>query len=357
MRMWQRPSAGASPFEAWEVLVRRSLGKLAGWLAVLPTALAWTPEAAAVAADYAVTDSTWTGSMPKAVLLSPDGERAYVTNFGRRGSRNVSVYRTSDLEEVGQVDFEGNGVEMAVTRDGRRLYVSNFSRKVVEIIDTETLAVAGEVVVGSNPKTMALSADERTLYVSNWSTNDVSVVDLESLAEVRRIRVGAHPRGIAVTSGGTLIVGNHADDTLSFIDTATLDPLFAPVEPGSCPRHVVLSPDERWAYVSAQGPGQVVRLDTATGEVVARWDGGRNLKTIDVSADGRYVFTAVFLGTDVGVIDTEDGTTRFFEVPGIVKPCGLDAAPDGSRVYVTGWLDCHLYVLERKDEPPAISRA
>ncbi len=319
---------------------------------VLPTALLWAPEAGARAADYVVVDSAWTGSLPKAVLLSPDGERAYVTNFGRRGSRNVSVYRTADLEEVGQVDFEGNGVEMAVTGDGRTLYVSNFRRHLVEIIDTESLTVTAEVPVGKNPKTMALSADERTLYVSNWSTNDVSVVDLESRTELRRLPVGAHPRGIAVTTGGTLIVGNHADDTLSFLDTATWAPLFPPVDPGPCPRHVILSPDQRWTYVATQGSGKVVRLDAATGEVVARWDGGHNLKTIDVSADGRYLFTAVFLETEVGVIDTADGTTRFFTVRGIERPCGLDVTPDGKRIYVTGWLDFHLYVLERKDEQP-----
>ncbi|MBN1773903.1 MAG: YncE family protein [Deltaproteobacteria bacterium] len=329
-----------------------SCGRLAGWLLVLPTALAWAPGAAARAADYAVTDSAWTGSMPKAVLLSPDGERAYVTNFGRRGSRNVSVYRTADLEEVGQVDFAGNGVEMAVTGDGRTLYVSNFRRALVEIVDTASLTVTAEVPVGRNPKTMALSADEQTLYVSNWSSNDVSVVDLATRTETRRFRVGAHPRGIAVTEAGTLIVGNHADDTLSFLDAATGDPRFEPVGPGGCPRHVILSPDERWAYVSAQSTGQVVRLDAATGEVVARWDGGRNLKTIDVTADGRYVFTTVNLGTEVGVIDTEDGTTRYFTVRGIEKPSGLDVTPDGKRVYVTGWLDCHLYVLERREPAP-----
>lgn len=333
--------------------MRVRLGWLAAWLVALPTALAWAPAAAARAADYVVTGSAWTGSQPKAVLLSPDGERAYVTNFGRRGTRNVSVYRTSDLEEIGQVDFEGNGVELVVTRDGGTLYVSNFHRGVVEIVDTATLTVTAEVAVGSNPKTMAISADERTLYVSNWSTNDVSVVDLATRTETRRVPVGNHPRGIAVTAEGTLIVGNHADDTLSFLDTASWDPLFTPVDPGPFPRHVVLSPDQRWVYVSTQGSSKVVRVDATTGEVVARWDGGRNLKTIDVSADGRYVFTAVFLGTEVGVIDTEDGTTRFFTVRGIDKPCGLDATPDGRRVYVTGWGDYHLYVLERKDEEPA----
>lgn len=188
--------------------------------------------------------------------------------------------------------------------------------------------------------------------MSNWSSNDVSMVDLETRAETLRIPVGAHPRGIAVTAAGTLLVANHADDTLSFLDAVTGDALFEPANPGGCPRHVILSPDERWAYVSTQSTGQVVRLDAATGAIVAHWDGGRNLKTIDVTADGRYVFTAVNLGTEVGVIDTEDGTTRYFTVRGIEKPSGLDATPDGRRVYVTGWLDCHLYVLERQDPAP-----
>jgi YVTN family beta-propeller protein len=320
---------------------------LAAALALLAAA-----RAAASAPAYDLVETVATYSQPKAVLLSPDGSTAYVTNFGRRNTKNVSIYRTDAMEETGTIDFEGNGVEMVITRDGKTLYVSNFRRGLVEVVDLTTNTVVAEIAVGHNPKTMALSADEKTLYVSNWSSADVSVVDLVNRVELRRLRVGVHPRGIAVTSGGVLIVGNHADHNLSFFDTSTFEEIRDEVPCGRFPRHVIVSPDQRFAYVSAQVSAAVFQVDVATGEVLQRWAAGFSPKTIAITADGRYVWSAAYGAHEVVAIDTEDGTSREYPIDGIEKPCGLDVTGDGRRVYVTGWDDCHLYVLQRRDEAP-----
>ncbi|TMQ67841.1 MAG: hypothetical protein E6K80_14890 [Candidatus Eisenbacteria bacterium] len=45
---------------------------------------------------------------------------------------------------------------------------------------------------------MALSPDGRLLYVANGPSNDVSVVDVAARREIRRIPVGQGPWGVAV---------------------------------------------------------------------------------------------------------------------------------------------------------------
>jgi YVTN family beta-propeller protein len=326
-----------------------------GAASALLAGLAASHPAGARAPDYEVTESAETYPQPKGIVLSPDGGLAYVTHFGIRNRNNVGIHRTDTLERIGTLQFEGNAVEAVITRDGRTLYVSNFRRAVVEVIDLESRAVAAEIPVGRNPKTMAISRDERTLYVSNWSSDDVSVVDLVRGEETHRLRVGRHPRGIAVTAGGTLIVGNHADHTLAFFAAPTYERIRDDIECGLYPRHVILSPDDRYAYVSVQATSAVFRIDVGTGEILDRWWGGRNLKTIAVTADGRYIFTAVFLGEEVIGIDTEDGTTREYRVRGIEKPCGLAVSPDGAFVLVTGWDNQRLYALRRRDPEAAAS--
>ncbi len=327
----------------------RRLVALAGGCAVflLPSA------AAALAPEYEVVEHVWTYAQPKAVVLSPDEGTAYVTNFGRRNTKNVSIYRTDTMEETGTIDFAGNCVEAVITADGRTMYASNFLLGLVEVIDLESRTVAAEIPVGSNPKVMVLSADERTLYVSNWSTNDVSVVDLVERKESRRLPSGNHPRGMALGAGGVLIVANNADDTLSFFDTGTFEELREPVECGRFPRHVIVSPEGRVAYVSAQSSAAVFAVDVATGEVLGRWAAGFNPKTIAATGDGRFVFAAAGAANEVVGIDTEDGTTHEYPIHGIRQPCGLDVTGDGRRIYVTGWTDYHLYVLERVESPPA----
>ena len=337
------------PSRALGVLELRELAGPVRRLVPLPVlaALLFAAPAAARAPRYRVVETATTYSLPKAVLLANGRAR---TNFGRRDTKNVSIYRTDTMEETGVIEFEGNGVEMVITRDGSTLYVSNFRRGMVEVIDLATNTVTAEIEVGANPKTMAISADERTLYVSNWSSADVSVVDLVGRVEVRRLRVGQHPRGIAVSSTGVLAVGNHADHTLSFFDTSTFEEIRDEVPCGRYPRHVIVSPDQRYFYVSAQVSAAVFQVDVATGEVLQKWAAGFSPKTIDISADGRWIFSAAYGAHELVVIDTEDGTARDFTIRGIEKPCGLDATADGRRVYVTGWDDCHLYVLEAEEE-------
>ena len=308
--------------------------------------------ATALAPEYEVVEQVWTYAQPKAVVLSPDEATAYVTNFGRRNTKNISIYRTDTMEETGTIDFPGNCVEAVITADGRTMYSSNFLLALVEVIDLESRTVVAEIAVGSNPKALTLSADEQTLYVSNWSTNDVSVVDLAQRKESRRLAVGNHPRGLALGAGGVLIVANNADDTLSFIDTSTFEELREPIECGRFPRHVITSPEGRLAYVSAQSSAAVFAVDVATGEVLGKWAAGFNPKTIAVTADGRYVFAAASAANEVVGIDTEDGTTHEYPVHGIRRPCGLDVTGDGRRIYVTGWEDFHLYALQRTEPDP-----
>jgi len=69
-------------------------------------------------------------------------------------------------------------VESAFSPDGATLYVSNFRRHVVEVIDFASMEVRSEIAVGTNPKTIVVSADGETLYVANYFDRSVSVVDV-----------------------------------------------------------------------------------------------------------------------------------------------------------------------------------
>ena len=97
-----------------------------------------------------------TGAQPKSVTVSPDGSRLYVCNFGFANRRNVFVYETEGLQQVGRIDFPGNAVEVAVSDDGQTLYISNFGRGLIEIVDAITFEVRGEVEVDNNPKWMVI---------------------------------------------------------------------------------------------------------------------------------------------------------------------------------------------------------
>src|SRR5690606_23689472 len=111
-------------------------------------------------------------------------------------------------ERVGAVHFEGNAVESAWSADGRTLYVSNFRRNVLEVIDVPSRTVVAEVPVGSHPKTVTLDVDGTTVYVANYFGNSISVVDARTLREVRRLPTGERPRGLGMLADGTLLAAS-----------------------------------------------------------------------------------------------------------------------------------------------------
>ncbi|MCA9605785.1 MAG: YncE family protein [Myxococcales bacterium] len=292
-----------------------------------------------------------TGVQPKSVNVSPDGRRVVVCNFGRPDRENVFVYDAETLERTGLVEFEGNAVESAFSPDGAVLYVSNFRRHVVEVIDFASLEVRSEIAVGTNPKTIAVSADGGTLYVANYFDQSVSVVDVAEGRELRRLRTGSRPRGLGVMADGTLLAAAfHGDVIHHFPAGATAESEHWDV----CryPRDILPFPDGQGFYLTCSlGRIGFYRLDGG-GRAFGLAPTGRNPRSIGRTADGRFVGVANFTSSDVTIIDTERRTNRNVEVPGARRIVGLAMHPTSSpiRLYATSW-DTNEVILLTGDVP------
>jgi YVTN family beta-propeller protein len=70
------------------------------------------------------------------------------------------------------------------------------------LIDTATNAVIATVPVGGNSRGVAVSPDGRKVYVANLTSNTVSVIDTATNAVIATVPVGLLPAGVAVTPDG-----------------------------------------------------------------------------------------------------------------------------------------------------------
>lgn len=284
-----------------------------------------------------------TGSLPKGASLSPDGRRLYVTNYGQLDHRNVSVYDTANLTLLRTFDVPGIVVESVVSPDGATLYVSNFRRDTVQFLDANTGHVRREVRVGHHPKVLVLTADGRRLFAANWGSRDVTEVDTAAGTVVRTLAAEENPRGMAVRADGTLYIANFGSRSLEVYEGPDRARHRHLANVCRIPRHLSLSPDGAQLYISCMTDAWLTVLDTATERVLRRVTVGRGPKSNDVSADGRYVFTANYGGSSVTIVDTTDWSTRTLDVPGMDAASGIVAARSGVRAYVTGWYDNHVY--------------
>lgn len=110
-------------------------------------------------------------------------------------------------------------VNLAVSPDGRRLYVACEQSNTLIVVDTQRGEVVNEIPVGRRPHAIAVSRDGGTLLVTNRMSDSVSVVDAGTMRVVTTISVGHDPHGMAFdATGHYALVANTGDDSLSVID-------------------------------------------------------------------------------------------------------------------------------------------
>jgi YVTN family beta-propeller protein len=286
-----------------------------------------------------------TGSMPKGALLSHDGKKFFVTNFGQLDKRNVTIYDAQTLALLDQIDVPGIIVESALSADGKTLFISNFRRNSVMFVDIASKKVTHEIKTGTHPKILVASPDGKNLFAANWASKSVTQIDVATAEVVRTLDVGKQPRGMAMTKSGKLYVANFYSDSIDVFEGKDFDQTHR-VATCKCPRHLAVAPDEKTLYISCLNASQLHAMDIASETVTHKVQIGNAPKSIAVTKDGRYVYSADYgESRSVSVVDTHDWTSRVFPIPGMDRGSGVAVGPDGRHALVTGWYDKHVYLV------------
>ncbi|MBN1508141.1 MAG: beta-propeller fold lactonase family protein [Sedimentisphaerales bacterium] len=227
------------------------------------------------------------------LIFSPDGSRIYLSNvdgdvkvFGVSPDGLVSGLFSIALPAAGAPRRkEEIPAGLAISRDGRRLYVVlNLSNRLIEI-DAATGKALRSWPVGVAPYDVALAGGKA--YVSNWggrvpdansvtgpagrgtrvrvdpvrhiaNEGSVSVIRLAGESPVREVMVGLHSSAIAGSPNGRyIVVANAGSDTLSVIDTRTdkvVETIWAKSSPadlfGASPNALAFHPSGDTLYVA-----------------------------------------------------------------------------------------------------------
>lgn len=324
------------------------LGGLLSLATVTPGRLAW-----AAPPSLSVTKTVETGSMPKAVTVSPDGKSLVVTNFGFWKTRNLYWYDPVTLAKIGQTDFDdkdGNAVEAVFSPDSKTLYTSNFNGNNVKVVDVATKKVTKTVDVGLRPKIVVLSPDGTKLMVANWDSYSSTIYDTKDWKQLYKLKAGEHPRGIAITGGPNpkAYIAGFEGDELDIYEGADFG-THKKIKACRHIRHMTLSPDSKILYLSCYYHGQLGVWDIATDKMTKLVQIGQEPKSSAVSTDGRWVFIANFGKPDqdsISVVDTSDWKQRYIKVPKMDQGCGLALSPDQRTVWVTGWNSRTLHSID-----------
>ena len=178
-----------------------------------------------------------------------------------------------------------------------KAYIGNFADNTVSVLDTATNKVIATIPTEPGPHGMAISQDGRTVYVSGDGSSSLSIIDAATDRVVKTVAVGKTPNGVALTSDGKLLlVAIYAEDRLAFLDTATRSVVASVGVPK--PHTVSISPDGKLAYITSQEPGHFALsvIDLAARAVVRSIPLEKTPRDAEFGYDGK-----AFYFTEAGV--------------------------------------------------------
>ncbi len=178
---------------------------------------------------------------------------------------------------------EGHYSVSVQVRDGGGLLASS-SRRI------SVLAPAAGAGTQSAP--LVCAAAPRRVFTVNPDSDSLTAVDADTLAVLYEVPTCADPRSVAL-AGDALWIACRDDDALEVRaadDGGLIERL--DLDYGDAPVALAASPDGGSVFVSASGPGELIRFDAATGARSGTLALGPSAGALAVSADGGEVYVA-----------------------------------------------------------------
>ncbi|MDF2771123.1 MAG: hypothetical protein K0S86_616 [Geminicoccaceae bacterium] len=266
------------------------------------------------------------GNFPATAQVTPDGGFVYVVNFNLHGEMvpsSVSVVSTDPFIEVARIQTCTMPHGSRINNAGTKHYSACMMDDMVVEIDTRELAVSRHFMlkkgsehgeagpphshkmpaggdhgghgmaapkpgdVGCSPTWAQPSPDGRSIFVACNKSNDIVEIDATAWTMKRRIPAGDGVYNLATTHDGKLLIAtNKRGKSVSIIDVGSGKELARVATQRPVVHGVVVSPDDRYAFVSVEGvgsePGTVEMIDLRTRQRVASADVGQMAGGIDV---------------------------------------------------------------------------
>jgi YVTN family beta-propeller protein len=293
--------------------------------------------------DRAVATTIPVGKRPRGVHVSPDGKTVYVALSGTpieappqidaHGNPVFAKKKGKDDDDdddanadkaadgIGVVDVASRRLtvklnagsdpeEFALSRDGKRIYISNEDVKTASVINIGSGKLEHLIPVGQEPEGVTTTPDGKQFYVTCEAGGDIYVIETTGYTIAAHFKVNGRPRSVVfLSSGGIGFIPSESVGELNIIDTANAVVLKTiALPPGSRPMRVRLSIDEKKLYVSNGRAGTISVIDTHTYELLGTIKVGTRPWGIGVSPDGKWLYAANGPSDDVSVVDLQTNT-------------------------------------------------
>ena len=266
------------------------------------------------------------GKRPRGLALSPDGRLLYVAVSGvpkcpppltdeqcaglprEPAADGIAVIDTAALARTRMLGGVSDPERVAVSRDGRRLYVSEEDAARLAVLDAAGGRVLAKVPVGREPEGVRVSPDGRWVLVTSEEDNTVTIVDARSYAVRGTATVGVRPRDLAFSADSrSAYVTGEGDASLYRIAVPAGAPAgeFFKLRAQARPMGVALDTGRGRLYVGTGRAGTVAVVSLEGPSLVSEVACGARPWGVALGGGGRQLFSPNGPSGDVSILDTQ----------------------------------------------------
>src|ERR1700733_6698516 len=244
-------------------------------------------------------------------LASPQSAFAFTAYVTNEKGNSISVIDTDTLAVTKTLAVGQRPRGIALSPDGKELYICASDDDTIQVIDTKTLQISGDLPSGPDPELLIVSPDGKLVYTSNENDNLVTAIDVATHKQVFDIPVGVEPEGMAVSPDGKILVNTSETTNMAHMISLETRQIVANVLLDPRPRFAQFTPDGSELWVSSEVGGTLGVIDPVSHtlkqkigfEIPGLAKEAIQPVGINFTADGKTAFVALGPANRVAVID------------------------------------------------------
>jgi YVTN family beta-propeller protein len=257
------------------------------------------------------------GPDPHEVIASPDGSRAYISNYGGGAYNTLTVVDLPAKKVLPVIDLGALRGPHGLAYAGGKVWFTAEAAKAIGSYDPATKKIDWVMGTGQNRTHMIyVFPDLDRIVTTNVSSGTVSLIEKRA------------------NSGAMAVPGGDWNETV------------IPVGHGS--EGFDVAPDKKEIWVANAGEGTVSVIDAASKTVIQTLDANvKGANRLKFTPDGKQVFISSLNLPEVTVFDAA-GRKEVKRVKVGHGAAGIEMQPDGARAYVACSPDGYVAVIDLK---------
>lgn len=248
------------------------------------------------------------GKGPHELAVSDDGKYVYVANYGVPDWGNtISVVDVLARKELRKIELGALYRPHCIIYKKDKLYFTLEANRAVARYDLANNRVDWVAGTGQDGAHMlVVTPDEKKIFLANRVSNTVTIVETGKMpGNILQMTVGKAPEGIDISPDGQQVwIGNTGDGSIDILDVAQ-DRKIKNIVVGKSPIRIRFTPDGKRVIVSDNAAGEVIIMNAATQTIIKRLETKDAPMGITITADGKMAFIAHGAADYISLLDMD----------------------------------------------------